>query len=181
MEKNYPLPPLPDLADLQNPAAYESVMRHFAPLIKTISHSYFLKGGDIEDLMQEGYIALYHATRSFDAAKNNDFEKYAKICIHRAMINAIKSDARQKNTVLSFAVEYTEDLPLADISAEEAVLGREKLLNVYERIEDALTPTERKILSMVIDGQTHKQIGAALGKTPKAIESTLARIRGKLE
>lgn len=180
METNDRFSGVPNVSAWQDPTAYEQIMRRFWPIIKSIAGQYFLAGGDNEDLLQEGQIALYKATLSYDADKNDDFVKYAKICIHRAMINAVENANRQKNAILSNSVEYDEMLHSPGITLEQTVLQREQLLNVYERIEDALSPTERQVLMMSIDGKTHKEIAAVVGKTPKAVEGILSRIRAKL-
>lgn len=180
MEKENRFSGIPDAAAWQDPAAYEKIMRKFWPIIRSIAGQYFLNGGDNDDLLQEGLIALYKATLSFDAEKNDDFVKYAKICIHRAMINAFENANSRKNAALNTSVEYDETLHSPEISLEQTVLQREQLLRVYERIEDTLSETERKVLSMSMDGKTQRQIGQAIGKTPKAIEGILSRIRSKL-
>ena len=168
-------------AKAEDQIAYTQIVTYFEPIIRMISSSYYLSGGDREDLIQEGRIALINAVRSFDTAKGDSFEKYAKICIHRAMLSAIKRDTRLKNTLLNTSVSLSEELQLSDKSAEDIVLGRERLLEVYEKIEDKLTDMERQVLSFFVDGYSYKEIADALGKNAKAVDNALSRIRGKLQ
>ncbi len=161
--------------------AYAQIIHYFYPIIRMISYSYHLSGGDQDDLMQEGLIGLYRATVSFDESKNDNFVKYAKICIHRAMLNAIKNDTRQKHFFLNSSVSFSEELGLTEQSAEDSVLQREHLINVYERIEDELSDMERAVLSLYMDGLSYKEIADKLQKNTKAVDNALARIRGKLQ
>lgn len=166
-------------ADDQN--AYAELVRFFDPIIRMICSSYFLVGGDNEDLVQEGRIGLYNAVRSFDESKNDNFVKYAKICIHRAILTAIKTDARLKNTLLNTSVSLDERIEISEESAEEMFLTRERLLEVYERIEDNLTDMERKVLDLFVDGYAYREIGDLIGKNSKSVDNALSRIRGKLQ
>lgn len=161
--------------------AYARIIHYFYPIIASISSSYFLSGGDRDDLMQEGLIGLYRAVCSYDADKNDSFVKYAKICIHRAILSAIKADTRLKNAALNTSLPLSDELELRGESAEEAAIKRERLLDVYEKIEDELTNLERTVLSLFVDGLSYKEIAAHLGKSPKSVDNALMRIRGKLQ
>lgn len=160
--------------------AYAQIIHFFYPIIASISSSYFLSGGDRDDLMQEGLIGLYRAVCSYDEGKNDNFVKYAKICIHRAILTAIKADARLKNSALNTSLPLSDKLELKGESAEETAIQRERLLDVYEKIEDKLSDLERTILSLFIDGLSYKQIADKVGKSPKSVDNALCRIRGKL-
>ncbi len=161
--------------------AYARIIHYFYPIIGSISSSYFLSGGDRDDLMQEGLIGLYRAVCSYEPEKNDSFVKYAKICIHRAILSAIKADTRLKNAVLNSSLPLSDELGLQGESAEEAAIKRERLLDVYEKIEDELTDLERTVLGLFMDGLSYKQIAEQLGKSPKSVDNALTRIRGKLQ
>lgn len=161
--------------------AYARIIHYFYPIIASISSSYFLSGGDRDDLMQEGLIGLYRAVCSYDAEKNDNFVKYAKICIHRAILKAIKADTRLKNAVLNSSLPLSDELGLQGESAEEVAIKKERLLDVYEKIEDELTDLERAVLRLFVDGLSYKEIAERLGKNSKAVDNALSRIRGKLQ
>jgi DNA-binding NarL/FixJ family response regulator len=46
--------------------------------------------------------------------------------------------------------------------------------------DGSLTPAERRIAELVVDGRSNKEIAAALFVTPKTVETQLSRIYGKL-
>ena len=74
--------------------------------IKTLfvqkARSYFLVGADREDIIQEGMIGLYKATRDFKHDKLASFRAFAELCITRQIITAIKSATRQKHAPFKF-------------------------------------------------------------------------------
>ena len=61
--------------------AEEEQVREYSQLVRRCIRPYFLKGGDYDDLYQEGMIGLLSALRSYDSAKNDNFQAYAALCI----------------------------------------------------------------------------------------------------
>ncbi len=161
------------------PDATGQVFAIFSPLVRTIAASYFLMGGDEEDLYQEGLIGLMQALRSFDAQKCDSFVKYAKICIHRSILSAIRFAARKKHEPLNSSVEIPDETPLSTGDPEETVLLREKMISLYSLIDVKLSEKEKSVLDLYIEGLSHKEIAARLSITPKAVENALTRIRNK--
>ena len=91
---------------------YESEIELFSRyknIINKISRSFFLVGGDTEDLIQEGMIGLYKAIKYYSNDKNASFSTFASLCIKRQIQNAIKHAGSKKNMTLSSA------LPLAEV------------------------------------------------------------------
>ena len=48
-----------------NEAALDALMKRYTSFVRLKSSSYFLAGGDSDDLIQEGMIGLYKAVRDF--------------------------------------------------------------------------------------------------------------------
>jgi DNA-binding CsgD family transcriptional regulator len=46
---------------------------------------------------------------------------------------------------------------------------------------DSLTPSERRVAQMAIEGQTNREIAQALFVTPKTVETHLSHVYRKLE
>src|SRR5262245_64551805 len=53
------------LAKQGSPDAYDRLMRRYASFVRLKASSYFLVGGDAEDLIQEGLVGLYKAIRDY--------------------------------------------------------------------------------------------------------------------
>ena len=60
---------------------------------------YFVAGGDLEDLAQEGLIAVYRAINTYK--EGMDFKSYAKKCMKNAWISAIRKSNSGKNKPLN--------------------------------------------------------------------------------
>ena len=65
-----------------NLAVNELLYRHKSTVTKAVRHC-FLSGGDHDDLLQEGTIALYNAIMSYDSGKNAGFRTFAYLCVKR--------------------------------------------------------------------------------------------------
>ena len=51
--------------------AIEQILTSHKQLVNSVVRKYFLIGGDIDDLIQEGMIALYNAILTYDKSKNS--------------------------------------------------------------------------------------------------------------
>ena len=70
---------------------YTGIVRKFA--------TEFAQDNDIEDLVQEGLIALYSAIKVFDSSMSS-FPTFASVCIKRSMISVLKKQYRKKQVRL---------------------------------------------------------------------------------
>lgn len=152
----------------------------FSPVIRAISNSYFLYGGDSEDLYQIGLIAFFDAIKKFDSTKSSDFTKFAKVCIHSKIIDAIKEANRKKHSPLNTAVGFDRVDAVGSVDPEKLFLIREQLIAVYSAIDVKLSDYEKRVLNLYIDGFSYKEIAKRIGKSPKSVDNAISRIRNKL-
>src|SRR3954447_3698505 len=75
-------------------SALDALIRRYTGFVRLKASSYFLAGGDSEDLVQEGLIGLYKAVRDFRADKETSFRSFAELCVTRQIITAIKTATR---------------------------------------------------------------------------------------
>ena len=71
--------------------------------------SYFLIGGDSDDLIQEGLVGLYKAIRDYRTDRESSFRNFAELCITRQIITAVKTSTRNKHTPLNEYVSFSPD------------------------------------------------------------------------
>ncbi len=76
-------------------------MRRYTGFVRLKASSYFIAGGESEDLIQEGLIGLYKAVRDFRSDKETSFRSFAELCITRQIITAIKTATRYKHAPLN--------------------------------------------------------------------------------
>src|SRR3981189_1432292 len=119
-----------ELEDLQlvlkarngNSVAMDQLMRRYTGFVRLKASSYFLAGGDSEDLIQEGLVGLYKAVRDFRPAKETSFRSFAELCVTRQIITAIKTATRFKHAPLNSYVSFSHT-PAGQDSDGECSLG----------------------------------------------------------
>lgn len=177
--------------------ADETLCERYKNVVRIKARPYFLIGADREDLVQEGMIGLYKAIRDYTPDHNAVFRSFAEMCIVRQLISAIKRATRKKhaplNTYVSlygstFAEEDNRERPLLDTMAmvrtespEDAFISKESTKHILGSIEKLLTPLEKQVLDLFMDGYSYQQIAAALGRGTKTVDNALQRIKRKLE
>ena len=112
-----------------------------------------------------------------------------------ADITAIKTATRQKHIPLNSYVslnkpiyEEESDRTLMDVitegrsaDPEELLIGRESYVSIESRIDEALSPLERRVLAAYLDGKSYQEIAQMLGRHVKSIDNALQRVKHKLE
>lgn len=169
-----------DKARNNDESAVAELVAEFSPVIRAISRSYFLCGGDSDDLYQLGLIGFYDALRMYDPSKNVEFSKFAKVCIHNKIMDAIKEATRKKHAPLNTAVGFDTLEAVESTDPEKIFLVREQLLSVYSAIDFKLSDYEKSVLNMYIDGFSYKEIAERVGKSVKSVTNAISRIRNKL-
>src|ERR1700727_976403 len=87
--------------------AYERLVKRYHGFVRLKASSYFLAGGDSEDLIQEGLVGLYKAIRDFRFDRESSFRNFAELCITRQIITAVKTATRNKHTPLNQYVSFS--------------------------------------------------------------------------
>ena len=64
-----------------NPQAEAELVGRYGWLVRACARPLFLAGGDSEDLIQEGFLGLLTAIRSFNPGRDAAFRTFAEICI----------------------------------------------------------------------------------------------------
>src|SRR5205807_4511390 len=77
--------------------AMDVLIRRYTGFVRLKASSYFLAGGNSEDLIQEGLIGLYKAVRDFRTDKETSFCSFVELCLTRQIITALKIATRFKN------------------------------------------------------------------------------------
>lgn len=177
----------------ENQAA-EFLLYKYRNLVKTKVKSYFLVGAEKDDLLQVGMIGLWQAVIDFRCDKAISFPAFAKVCIQRHIITAIKTATRQKqqplNTSLSLespSEDPTADWNLSDIltcddslDPEEMVLRSEDTRALHDTLQQVLSDFEWRVLSGYQVGKSYREIAVELRCKTKSVDNALARIKRKV-
>lgn len=169
----------------------------YKQLVTIIARRYFLIGGTLDDIVQEGMIGLYSAIRNYSKQSNCSFKSFATICIERNIVDAIRRAGREKNIPLKEFYEVTEDgkvkfsqtqsseskliyIPANEGSLEDEYIYKQEVNTLLKEINEKLSPLERKVFSLYIDGVNIDNIAKTLKKETKSVYNCIARIKQKL-
>ncbi len=181
------------LAKTGDVLATEILVNRYRGFAKTCSKSYFLVGADREDVVQEGMIGLYKAIVGFQADKEACFKTFAKLCIKRQIISAVKMSTRQKHLPLNGYVSLSGDgsgtgsdylggqVVNESADPEKLVIEMEAVADAHEQIDKVLSPFEAKVLMYHLNGVPYSRIAFFLGRDPKSVDNALQRIKHKVE
>ena len=183
------------LAQQGDEEASAYLLNKYKNFVRSKAHSYFLVGADHKDIVQEGMIGLFKAIRDFRPDKLASFHAFAEICITRQIITAIKTATRQKHIPLNSYISLNKPIyedeserTLMDVitgsralDPEELLIGQESMSRIENRIDEVLSPLERRVLDAYLDGKSYQEIAEAEGRHVKSIDNALQRVKRKLE
>ena len=162
-----------------NLAVNELLYRHKSTVTKAVRHC-FLSGGDHDDLLQEGTIALYNAIMSYDSGKNAGFRTFAYLCVKRKIYDLIRRERRDKHRALNDSVPC-EEIAASLCDPEEAYIEEERESALKEGIEKALSDEEKEIFALYLDGLSYSEIAKSSGLPVKKVDNTLQKIKKTLK
>lgn len=178
-----------------NSYAIDSLIERYRGFVWAKARTYFLIGGDREDIIQEGMIGLFKAIRDFDEDRLASFKGFAELCITRQIITAIKTATRQKHIPLNSYISldkpiYDEESErtLLDIIAEsrsvdpqEEMISREKQTHFERILIEVLSDLERRALYLYLEGQSYYEMSQQMNRSEKSIDNALQRVKRKFE
>src|ERR1700755_136408 len=88
--------------------AYDRIVKRYYGFVRLKASSYFLIGGDADDLIQEGLVGLYKAVRDYRWDRESSFRNFAELLITRPIITAVKTSTRNKHTPLNEYVSFSQ-------------------------------------------------------------------------
>src|SRR6266566_6563435 len=171
-----------ELADLQlvvrarngDQLALDALIRRYTGFVRLKASSYFLAGGDSDDLLQEGLIGLYKAVRDFRTDKETSFRSFAELCVTRQIITAIKTATRFKHSPLNTYISFSHtpagqdgegDCTLGDALPGPAVhepplvvISTEELQSLVFNLGTGLSPLEADALRLYLEGSSYEDM-----------------------
>ncbi len=175
--------------------ATRRILTRYHYFVRLKANSYFLAGGDGDDLIQEGYIGLYKAIRDYEHDRSTSFRSFAELCVTRQIITAIKTASRQKhlplNTYVSFSYSPSsadfDSRTLADVIPSgrasdpvQQVISSEEVVSLTDCLVRLLSPLESRVLKYYLEGNSYEAIAAHIGHDTKTVDNALQRIKRKV-
>ena len=158
--------------------AEEFLLEKYRKNVLIRARSYYLVGGDNEDLIQEGMIGLLKAIWDFRPDRET----------------AISSANRQKHMPLNNSVsiyaavseEEPQNIIIDRLAAKKnvepgvALIKTEELEQLMIDVKRELSNLEKKVLAYYIQGASYDEISRALDCGNKSVDNALQRIRKKI-
>ena len=174
-------------------AALDQLLTRYRRFARSRARAYFVAGGDAEDLEQEALIALVKAARDH-RPQDGPFRPFADLCITRGLVSAIRRANRQKHRLLTHAVSLSgapgrgaagddEDAPELAHRApgpEDLVVAADHGRALGAEVVRRLSPLERRVLALILDGRSYRDVAEELHRSAKAVDNALQRIKHKL-
>src|SRR3989475_4498877 len=176
--------------------AVDPLLRRYTGFVRLKASSYFLAGGDSEDLIQEGLIGLYKAVRDFRSDKETSFRSFAELCVTRQIITAIKTATRFKHQPLNQYVSFSHTPAGQDTDGEctlgdalpgpsvndpsVCVISTEELQSLVFTLGSGLSELEHDALRLYLEGSSYEEMAEELGCDTKTIDNALQRVKRKI-
>ena len=175
--------------------AYDAIVRRYRGFVRLKASSYFLLGGEADDLIQEGLLGLYKAIRDYRTDRESSFRNFAELCITRQIITAVKTATRNKHTPLNQYVSFSQTPAAAgdsDTTLDEIlpgpsvhdpvnqVIASEELESLVSCLSSVLSDLESRVLSLYLDGHSYEEIGERLECDTKTVDNALQRVKRKV-
>jgi RNA polymerase sigma-H factor len=175
--------------------ALDALIRRYTGFVRLKASSYFLAGGESDDLIQEGLIGLYKAVRDFRADKETSFRSFAELCITRQIITAIKTATRFKHAPLNTYVSFSQtpagqddgECTLGDAlpgpgvdDPAICVISTQELESLVFCLGTGLSPLESDALRLYLEGNSYEEMAEELGCDTKTIDNALQRVKRKV-
>jgi RNA polymerase sporulation-specific sigma factor len=175
--------------------AMDSLLRRYTGFVRLKASSYFIAGGESDDLIQEGLVGLYKAVRDFRTDKETSFRSFAELCITRQIITAIKTATRFKHAPLNTYVSFSHtpagqedgDCTLGDAlpgpgvdDPAVCVISTEELQSLVFCLGTGLSPLESDALRLYLEGNSYEEMAEGLGCDTKTIDNALQRVKRKV-
>ena len=172
--------------------AMDALLRRYTGFVRLKASSYFIAGGESDDLIQEGLVGLYKAVRDFRTDKETSFRSFAELCITRQIITAIKTATRFKHAPLNTYVSFSHtpagqedgDCTLGDALPGPAVddpaicvISTEELQSLVFCLGTGLSPLESDALRLFLEGNSYEEMAEGLGCDTKTIDELWGEYR----
>lgn len=176
--------------------AVDAIVTRYRGFVRLKASSYFLLGGDSEDLIQEGLVGLYKSIRDFRPDRESSFRNFAELCITRQIITAVKTATRNKHSPLNQYVSFSQSPAAAGGESETTldeilpgpssfdpanqVIASEELSSLVSYLGNVLSELESRVLSLYLDGHSYEVVAERLGCDTKTVDNALQRVKRKV-
>jgi RNA polymerase sporulation-specific sigma factor len=165
----------------------------YEPMVRRITGSLYLPGGEREDLAQEARLGILAAIGAWDPDRSVPFRCFAWLCAVREARMAVSAARAAKHQPLNRARSLHRPIAEGGVPLQDTLvatghpdddpvaktLGRERLRGILDGTR-GLTELERGALALSANDCTHRDSARLLGVGERAVNNALQRARRKL-
>ncbi len=165
-----------------NDSLLHILVGRYTPMIRVKAQEFSASYGiDIDDMIQEGLIALYSAVKVYKKDVSL-FSTFASVCIKRGLLSFCRSQTRKKDIPRDKLIYSDYDVEIAEVKSPEAILiEKEESFILTEDIKKILSPLEYKVLISFIEFNSYETIAKHLEISVKSVNNTMCRVRRKIK
>jgi len=183
------------LAKRGEKGATDQLIKRYQGFVRLKASSYFLVGGDSDDLIQEGMVGLYKAIRDYRTDRESSFRNFAELCITRQIITAVKTATRNKHAPLNQYVSFGQS-PAANGESETTIeeilpgptafdpvnqaISSEELGSLVGHLRSTLSDMESSVLGYYLEDRSYEEVALLLGCDTKTVDNALQRVKRKV-
>lgn len=169
-----------------NEDASDILLYKYKPLIVSTATKlikYSSGGIEINDLIQEGYLALSEAVNTFRPDKDTNFGTYAKSCIQNKIISYIRKTKSLKNKYLNESVSIDDENIILNLQDNknpfDTIIEEENKNELLNYLDKELSDLEKQIFELKCLDLDYKEISILLDKDIKSVDNAIQRIKSK--
>ena len=161
-----------------NEEAFAELVHLYTPMLRAAAAQYSseVSAQDLEELSQEALLAFHRAVMRYDPLRGEvKFGLYAKVCVNKALISALRKISRNK--------KYTEYIPVddaPDTSPADSLIEYENERSLRRLINENLSDYERTVWWLYYAGADAAHIAEQTGRSKRSAENAITRVRRKL-
>lgn len=181
--------------------AYELLIDKYKHTAKIGARKYYIAGAENEDVIQEAMIGIFKAIRDFDENAGAKFSTFLQLCMENQIKTAINAANRQKHKLLNESLSIFDEgreqvdfdggdtasnkicgslLADKDLSPEKLAMLKEAIRDIESGDSEKLSNFEREVWEKMRQGMNYREIATALGRTPKAVDNAMQRLKKKI-
>lgn len=175
---------LVELAQIGDKKAMGIILNRFEPMAKSLAAKYFGTWADFEDFLQVGFVGLMQAVFNYKRESNTKFSTFAYMNISSEVKSFITYLNRQKNKVLTEAINiesYTDDdsSDSGEYYFETESNETKELMTKYflEKAVAELKTGEQDIINLWLNGYTYEEISDKIDVNRKKVDNTIQKLK----
>lgn len=161
-------------------------------VINKYKNSIYALNLDMNEVRQDALLAFSDALNRYQNDKDSSLPTFISLVVERKILNCVRKGDTAKNkmnnTLISLEQTFDDNnVTLENFIGDETFEPLTKMQNeenyndLLRMINELLSPFEKDVYNLVINGFDYIEIAKILNKDPKQIDNTIQRIRNKIK